>query len=122
MRSSFIPQFKGSLYRKAGYSETGLSYFDKSVTVRFSYVRFREQLEQTSIRTDKSGSKNRAREVYADLRIMTYPSTKPAFEDEFELDDGTRYKVVSVIPRYEMSNILNHYQVDLKKAVSGENC
>lgn len=115
MKSSFMPQFNGLLHRKEGYDESGHSYFGKSEKVRFSYVRFRGQMQGTSIRSDKSGSKERATELQADLRIIMYPSTEPDFEDELELDDGKRYRIKEIIPRYEMINLLNHYQMDLER-------
>lgn len=117
MLTSFKPQFKGLLHRKEGYDETGATYFDKSEPVRFSYIRFREQMRGTSIRSDKSGSKERASEFYADVRIALYPNVVPDFEDELELDDNKRYRIHSIIPRYEIINIVNHYQIDLEKVV-----
>jgi len=104
------------MHRWVGFTETGDTNFDDvSVYVDYSYVNLYQRTETTSIRTDKTGSKSRAWERTARVRIMVHPKVRPKFNDEIELD-GMRFRVVEVFPRYEMSKILNHYQVDLDQS------
>lgn len=117
VKTSFLPTFSAPLYRWQSFNESGEAIFsDLAVTIKFSYVNFYNRTEPTSIRTDKSGSKSRASEKTSDLRIMVFPDVRPEFNDELAITQWGRYRVIEVFPRYEMSTILNHYQVDLMQS------
>lgn len=88
--------------------------FAKPVRIGVATVRLNSGRQQTSIRTDKSGTQSRAEEVVYDARILIEPDATFSFGDKIDLF-GLTYKVEVIFPRYEMTGILHHYQVDLNR-------
>lgn len=81
--------------------------------MRFTLIRLDLSSQPTSIRTDKSGSKARANEEVLNGRVLIHPEVKVSNGCKVNIHDQD-YEVVSTLPRYEMSGILNHYQADIK--------
>lgn len=110
--TTFRPLAKAKLYRSTGYTIDGTVELGTPVEIGIAPVRLNSSVSQTSIRTDKSGSKARAEEVSYDARILIVPDAEFTHGDIIELF-GLNYRIEVIFPRHEMTGQLNHYQVDL---------
>lgn len=112
--STFRP-IASALHRSVtGFDATGRPILDDGRKVGFSPIKIDHSVRQTSIRTDKSASKSRADEDVVDARLLVEPRAQLALGDILEFN-GAQYRVVTIFPRYDMSGIVDHYQVDLAK-------
>ena len=114
MRSNFIPLSVGKLFKVTGTNSTGDPILDDGVSVGFSAVRSERVVQQTSVRTDKSGSNASAEEVVYIYRILVEPKANPEEGDIMEIE-GRLMRIESSWPRRSMSRLLVHHQVDLIK-------
>lgn len=116
--SVFKGTVAGVLFRKGlGYTSTGDPIFGALGKFRFTPITSKTQSEETSIRTDKSGSKSRADEGVAYFRIQIEPSKigkSIKIGDRVDLL-GASYKVASITPVFNiMDAIADHILADLK--------
>lgn len=96
------------------FTSTGEPLFAPPKSIRFRPVKLSKSLEETSIRTDRSGSQARADEETFDGRVLIEPSVSVNIGDKFCFD-GQEFIVSEVFPRYTaMDGLLSHYQVDLR--------
>lgn len=114
--SAFTPALSGMLYQRVGFTVDGTPNFGSGSEIRYSPVTLRQNIEPTSIRTDKAASKSRADESTLDARILVSQRSVVEPDNELKLQDGLRYRAVGVFPRHDMNGDLDHYQVDLVKA------
>lgn len=112
VRSSFVPQQIANLYRVNGRTVDGEPVLRQDGVVWFSPVRLDMSIGKSSIRTDKSGTQGRAEEEMFDGRILVHPDYSLKFNDVLEIFDK-KFQVVGIYPRFDMANVLHHYQVDL---------
>lgn len=111
--TTFLPIMTGWLYKPSkSYTVTGEAKLTDPVMVRLTPIRLETGFQQTSIRTDKSGSQSRAEESVFQGRVLIHPKYDVKPGDILEVSE-IRYKVESIWPRYEMNGVLHHYQVDL---------
>lgn len=100
------------LYPIPGYDVQGKSVLGEPEKIGIAPIRMESSLQQTTIRTDKSGSKNRATENIFQGRILVHPKHTIEQGQVVEIY-GALYRVDSVWPRLEMNGVLHHWQVDL---------
>lgn len=112
IQSTFIPLMTARLYPVASYDVTGKVVLKDPIEIGIAPIRLDTTVQPTSIRTDKSGSKSRADEVIFQGRVLVHPKHTVQQGQIMEIS-GTRYRIVSVWPRYEMNQMLHHWQVDL---------
>ena len=110
--SSFRPLHTGYLSKPTGYDSKGNAVYGVETPARFSIVKYKQVVEPTSIRTDKSGSKSRAEEQTYDIQLMVDPKVKISANGRYRVFNNT-YRVIKVFPRYDMAGMLHHHQVDL---------
>lgn len=112
-KSLFRGTHTGQLSRASGFTSTGEPLVASVGSIRFRPIRLSTNLQETSIRTDRSGSQARADEETFQGRILVEPNADIRIDDRFEYQ-GKTYRVVEVFPRYtSMDGLLDHYQVDL---------
>ena len=113
-KTTFKPIAKATLYKVDGYTIDGAVNLADPVEVGISPVYLRSGIQQTSIRTDKSGTQSHAEESVSDARILMSPNEDLDYGDIMEVF-GLKYRINIIFPRYEMTGDLNHLQVDLIK-------
>lgn len=110
--STFIPTLKVNVEKQDGYSETGKPVFARAGRVGISPVRLESEYIETSIRTDKSGTKGRAEETVMKGRVLVEKTADIAKGDLLVIY-ADRWKIESIYPRHDMDGSINHFQVDL---------
>ena len=66
--------------------------------------------QQTTVRTDSSGSHGSARETIAKVRILAVPKTKIQKGDVLGIH-GQKVVVTLMHPRYTVTGVLDHYEL-----------
>lgn len=111
--SNFRPSQKATLRRSIGYDELGKHAFASPKVIRLSVIRLESDVNPTSIRTDKSGTKSRAEEKLHVGRVMIAANEVFKVGDQLDLHD-IRWEIDSIHPRFDINGRLHHYQVDLQ--------
>src|SRR5690554_906322 len=94
---AFFPTNIALLRRRTGYTPAGRPQFGSPITIGISPIRIETSLRDTSIRTDKSGSKSRAEEDTFRGRILIEPTVTFAVGDLVEFA-GQKMRIVSKFP------------------------
>lgn len=87
------------------------------IPIGLAPVTLERKLQQTSIRTDKSGSKSHAEEETTNGRFLLEPIVEPQ-EGDVLVFEGRSYRLIVVFPQHDMLGTINHYQVDAAEWVS----
>lgn len=74
------------------------------------------EIDKTSVRADSSGSRGRAEEEQGVARLLFPVYVKIADLDLVEVE-GETLEVIQINPRRSVIGTLDHYEVDLRKAV-----
>jgi hypothetical protein len=115
--SVFKGTLTGTLYGKTGrHTSSGEAVFELLGPILYTPIRSEKQLEPTSIRADKSGSKSRAEELVFKGRIQVAPTPMAVnIKNGSKLAVlGSTYKVMDVAPIHNvMDSTIDHYLVDL---------
>lgn len=111
-RSNFRPNQIAYIRRQIGYDARGRAQLSEPVKAGVSIIRFETNMDATSIRADKSGTKSRAQEQVNIGRIQVEPKAIISIGDIVYLNDVS-WKIDSIFPRMDQAGRLHHYQVDL---------
>ena len=100
----------------SSFDVSGREVFAEAVSCAFTPIKMQHTVENTSIRTDVSGSQGSAEEVVPEGRILLDPRVKPNLGAKFSFAGAETFTstVEIVKPIYDMAGLLHHYQVDLK--------
>jgi hypothetical protein len=109
----FLPTMYVMTQPVVGYTVTGQKEYGPAAPVGITPINLISELQSSSIRADKSGSKERASEQTANYSILVAP-TASLKEDDAITIMGKRYKIWRVEPTFSMSGQIDHYQVALK--------
>ena len=109
----FIPVSKAKLIRASGeYDESGNRTWLPAIDVGISIVRLATNVDPTSVRADRSGTKSYADEQLEKGRVLMHPRVKPEEDDLLEIS-GDQFKITGVRKVFAMDGVLDHYQVEL---------
>lgn len=107
----FIPNLDAVVTQSGGFDRYGQRKPGNSVKLRIAVVTLRARRDRTSVRTDSSASRGAAAEVEADVRLLFPAIFKPTIGDTVEVA-GEKVRVTSIFPRFAISGVIDHYQVD----------
>lgn len=111
--SAFIPVNTAYLQTTTGrFTAGGAPLMAEKVRVGISIVRLANQVGQTSVRADRSGSKSYADEEVFKGRILMHPRHKPQEGDVLTIH-GVEYTIEGVREVFAMDGRIDHYQVEL---------
>lgn len=112
--SAFIPTTIGYL-KRAGedFTVTGDRLFGSPVKIGLSVVRVTDNMQQTSVRADKSGTKSYADENVEQGRALVHPRIVPKVNDLLTIL-GDDFEIKGVRPVFDMHGGLDHYQCELQ--------
>lgn len=79
--------------------------------VPFAQVKMVDRADKTSVRTDSSATRGSAHEILADTRFLFLPNVELTPGDRVRVGKQM-YTVVSVFPRYSVTGVHDHWQVD----------
>jgi len=115
--TTFRPHLQVDLFRVSGFNSDGSSATTESTKVGISIVTLDAKSQKTPLRLGQSGSVSRAEELIYDGRVLIHPKHDITHGDVLEIF-GLQYKIESIFPRYEISGLLNHNQVELNRWVN----
>ncbi|MEG0062978.1 MAG: hypothetical protein RR740_00095 [Pseudomonas sp.] len=111
--SAFIPTTIGYLLRAGDdFTVTGKRTYGDPVKIGLSIIRVTDDVQETSVRADTSGSKSFADEDVEQGRALVHPKHKPKVDDLLMVA-GDKYEVKGCRPVYSMYGGIDHYQVEL---------
>lgn len=111
MKSTFRPKIPMTIERPSGYDDYGAPTFGTPVQVFCAPIRLEQDIQKTSIRTDKSGSQGAADEDIAVARILVEAKADIKRGDRV-VCRGVILKVNTVYQRVTFHNTIDHWQVD----------
>ena len=111
--SAFRPILKGKISSVLTYGATGRPNFGEEKDIGLAIIKLATSVTKSSIRADTSGSQSRAEEKTVDGRILTDAAVPVSIGNRIRLLNGT-YRVIEVFPRFDMSGLHHHNQVDLE--------
>lgn len=113
LSSMFLPTMYVTVQKNVGFSVSGQKEFGATKIVGISPINLISEVQSSSIRADKSGSKERASERTANYSILVSPNADIAEDDAITIN-GTRYTIWRIEPTYSMAGQIDHFQVALK--------
>lgn len=108
---SLRPTVPCTVRPSVGVDMYGKELLGEAFPAKCAIVRLVDASERTSVRTDSSASRGRAREIQSDARLLFPPGSTVKIDDQVELL-GSTLKITSVFPRYDVQGRFHHYQVD----------
>ena len=111
--SAFRPIIQGKISRISTYGVAGRPNFGEERNIGLAIIKLATSMSKSSIRADTSGSQSRAEEKTASSRILADARVPVNIGDRIRLLGG-EYRVIEVFPRYDMSGMHHHNQVDLE--------
>lgn len=112
--SAFIPTTVGFLKRASDdFTVTGDRTYGDPVKVGLSVVRVTDDIQQTSVRADKSGTKGFADQNVEQGRALLSPRVEPFVDDLLVIRNDT-YEIKGVRAVYDMYGGIDHFQVELQ--------
>lgn len=111
--SAFIPVNTAYLKSTTGkFTAGGTPLWGEKVKVGISIVRLANQVGQTSVRADRSGTKSYADEEVSKGRVLLHPRHKPQ-KGDILIIHGAEYVIEGIREVYAMDGRIDHYQVEL---------
>lgn len=109
----FIPNNRGTLTPTIGQDVYGDERFGQAIVVACGVVHLNKVIQQTTVRTDSSGSQGSADEYVSQSKILFPPNVTIQAGWRFELA-GIALRIMSVEPRFNIRGAIDHYEADLQ--------
>lgn len=106
-----LPTLLIEVWRNVGSDTYGQPQMTRQPSEKACPVKLDFKVETTSVRTDAAASKSRAHERNADVVILVSPKSQITLDDKLVIH-GNSLRVTSIHPRYTVTGVLDHYQVE----------
>jgi hypothetical protein len=104
------PTIPCELYRNAGFDLHGQARLALVGRFKAAPVRLQFSQQHTTVRTDSAASRGSAMEEVSDVRVLVKPGVGVCVDD-MVLMLGKKLRVVQVHPRYTVTGVHDHDQV-----------